>query len=32
MFIKKNYSLIKEKVIKIKWLIFIFIFFEKSII
>lgn len=32
MFIKKNYSSIKEKVTKIKWLTFIFIFFEKSTI
>lgn len=32
MFIKKNYSSIKEKVTRIKWLTFIFIFFEKSTI
>lgn len=29
---KKNYSSIKEKVTRIKWLTFIFIFFEKSTI
>lgn len=32
MFIKKNYSSIKEKVTRIKWLTFVFIFFEKSTI